>query len=101
MTAVSTEVEEPFLTHTCNPKAPGKPLPWGKKAPEGECGRCDQLRAGAEPRKAHPAIRAAAAKRAGEQTNGYPADSEREAHFAPGGPHQTGQCNPICTFGDY
>jgi hypothetical protein len=37
--------------HTCNPAKPGKPLPFGRKADEGDCARCDELRAGAAPRE--------------------------------------------------
>jgi hypothetical protein len=33
--------------HTCTDT--GKALPFGRKAPEGECPRCDELRNGAEP----------------------------------------------------
>lgn len=38
------------IKHTCNPDRPGMPLPFGRKAPAGECQRCDELRDGAEPR---------------------------------------------------
>lgn len=86
-----------FARHTCNPRNPGKPLPFGRKAAPGECPRCDELLAGAAPREAHPAIRAAAEQRAD--------DTERSAairaHFAAGGPHSAGQCGPVCTFGDW
>jgi hypothetical protein len=33
--------------------------------------------------------------------SGYPTDAERARHFGPGGPHRTGKCGPVCTFGDY
>jgi hypothetical protein len=36
--------------HTCN-GSDGRPLPFGRKAPEGECPRCDELRNGAAPRE--------------------------------------------------
>jgi len=91
------DTTEPFIRHTCNPRSPGKPLPFGRKADPGQCARCDQLRAGAEPRQAHPAIRAAAARRQ--------ADADRTAairdHFRPGGPHATGACGPVCTAFDW
>lgn len=35
--------------HTCTPD--GRPLPFGRKAPEGKCPRCDELRNGATPRE--------------------------------------------------
>lgn len=83
-----------FARHTCT--STGKPLPYGRKAPIGECKRCDQLRAGAEPREAHPAIRATSRARQIEQDR----DACRIAHFAPGGPHATRCAGTICTFGD-
>jgi hypothetical protein len=36
--------------HTCNPNKPGFPLPFGKKDSTGQCPRCAELTAGAEPR---------------------------------------------------
>jgi hypothetical protein len=40
----------PGTKHTCNPNNPGMARPFGKKAPRGECPRCDELHDGAEPR---------------------------------------------------
>jgi hypothetical protein len=85
-----------FVEHTCNPKSPGKPRPYGRRAPQGECPRCDELHAGATPREVPAHLRNAA-----QQHSGYPSDSERERHFAPGGPHRSGACGPVCTFGDW
>ncbi len=56
-----------WVPHTCNPKKPGMPLPFGRKAPEGECESCDQLRAGRPPREAPPAVQAAQTRRAHEE----------------------------------
>lgn len=86
-----------FKVHTCNPSKPGKPRPFGRRAPEGECARCDELRAGAPPREAPPAIRNSSR----DHNGGYPTDAEHERHFRPGGPHATGQCGPVCTFGQW
>jgi hypothetical protein len=41
---------ETVTRHTCNPNQPGKPLPFGKRAPAGDCPRCDELAVGAAPR---------------------------------------------------
>lgn len=90
---------EPFVRHTCNRAKPGMPLPWGRKAPEGECARCDQLRAGAAPRSAPPAI--LAGQERAKHNGGYPTEAERATHHAPGGPHATKCANTICTFGDW
>lgn len=79
--------------HTCTPD--GKALPFGRKAPEGQCPRCDELRAGAAPRAAHPAIQAAQRKRADEQRQ---LDWLRE-HFA-SEKHRTGGCG-VCTYGQW
>lgn len=93
----NTVTDPEFTVHNCNPKSPGKPLPFGRKAPEGECPRCDELRAGAAPRQAAPWI--AAQHREDE------AAAERQraitAHFAPNGPHQRGVCGPVCTQFDW
>jgi hypothetical protein len=72
-------------------------LPWGKKKPLGECRRCDQLRAGATPREAHPALQAAQRRRDNEEQT----TAAMRDHFAPGGPHATGTCGPVCTAFDY
>jgi hypothetical protein len=89
---------DPFLRHVCNPAKPGKPLPYGRKAPEGECPRCDQLRDGAEARPApmwlshYEALKTSDADRA----------AEIKAHFAPGGEHER-KCklSPITTCYDW
>jgi hypothetical protein len=46
----STPGAEP-IAHTCNPAAPGQPLPFGKRDPSGGCLRCLELSAGAPPRQ--------------------------------------------------
>lgn len=86
-----------FARHTCNPNKPGQPLPWGRKAPIGECRRCDQLRAGDTPREAHPAIQAVTRKREQEEQT----RQAMQDHFAPGGPHARGLCGPVCTAFDW
>lgn len=42
-------IPEDRVLHTCNGPG-GRPMAFGRRAPEGECARCDELRAGAEPR---------------------------------------------------
>ncbi len=86
--------QEKFLRHNCNPRNPGKPLPWGRKAPEGECPRCDELRAGAAPRDAHPAIQAVKRKRDQEERT----IAEIRAHdCATSGCFRDGLGNFMCT----
>lgn len=89
-------MSETTTKHSCNPRNPGKPLPFGKKAPVGECPRCDELRDGAEPRTLGWI----------ESKNRREADDARQSrdmaeHFAPGGPHQRGDCGPVCTKFDW
>jgi hypothetical protein len=84
---------ENFVRHTCTPD--GRALPFGRKAPEGECPRCDELRNGAAPRAAHPAIQAGIDRRANEARQ----LAELEKHFA-SEKHRTGGCG-ICTFGQW
>lgn len=61
-----------------------------------ECPRCQELAAGASPRKGWQADYYSRKQRE---------ESSRErahaAHFAPGGPHARGECGPVCTFGDW
>jgi hypothetical protein len=56
------------------------------------CPRCDELKAGAPPVQWN-------------WTRAKAIDAEFQracaAHFAPGGPHATGRCGPVCTFGEY
>lgn len=86
-----------FVRHTCNPAKPGMPLPFGRKAPAGDCRRCDQLRGGAAPRQAPAALRAGLAKQAREDQRAR----EIRAHFAPDSPHARGECGPVCTAFDW
>jgi hypothetical protein len=82
--------------HTCNPAQPGKPMAFGKRAKPGACPRCDELRAGAEPRTlawVDQKNSAAAADKA--------RTAENRAHFAADGPHARGACGPVCTFGEW
>lgn len=90
----ATAADQPPVRHTCTPD--GKALPFGRKAPVGQCPRCDQLHAGAAPRTLNWV----------ESRNRTLADDvERgaaiRAHFAVNGPHAAGQCGPVCTFGDW
>ena len=80
--------------HTCT--ADGKALPFGRKAPEGECPRCDELRAGAAPRT--PGWVESAERKARHEAQDRAA---RKAHFGPGGPHRRGDCGPVCTAFDW
>lgn len=67
---------------------------FGRREPG--CARCAELTAGAAPRT-NPGVEAK--RRASE------ADADRlaeiRAHFAVGGPHATGTCGPVCTWGDW
>ena len=83
-----------FVRHNHNN---GKALPFGRYKPPGACPRCDELRAGATPRQAHPAVRAAQERRRDDEER----DEQIRAHFAPGGPHATGKCGPVCTTFDW
>lgn len=83
-----------FVRHNHNG---GQALPFGRLKPVGQCPRCDQLRAGAAPRDAHPALRAVQRRREDEAQQ----DAARREHFAPGGPHARGVCGPVCTAFDY
>ncbi len=87
----------PDVRHTCNRTKPGQALPFGRLAPAGKCGRCDQLRAGA-PAKDRPAYLDAVDRRRRdeEQTR-----ADIRDHFAPGSPHSRGECGPVCTAFDW
>lgn len=85
-----------FVRHTCNSARPGQSLPFGRKAAPGECPRCDELRAGAPAREAHPVIRAVVARRAEDARR----VDEIKAHFASDA-HRSGACGVVCTFGEW
>jgi hypothetical protein len=70
--------------HTCGGPA------FGRKTPG--CPRCDELLAGAAPVQW-------AGSRVARDNRLY--RGERERHFAPGGPHATGKCGPVCTAFDW
>lgn len=82
---------ETTARHDCNPSQPGKPLPFGKRAPAGDCPRCDELAAGAKPRTGWGRSRA-------QQDAARVIDIR--AHFA-SEKHRTGGCGPVCTYGDW
>jgi hypothetical protein len=90
-----------LVEHTCT--STGRPLPYGKLAPEGKCERCDERRtekaAGIAARSAPTWVERS--QRRQETTNGYPTRAEHNDHFRPGGPHSSGACGPVCTFGDW
>lgn len=94
------ELGIPLVGHTCT--STGRPLPYGKLAPAGKCARCDERRA--EQAEGIPARPAPAwtnrVQTRREDTGGYPTNAEIDDHFRPGGPHATGACGPVCTFGD-
>lgn len=75
---------------TCN-------MAFGRKDPS--CPRCQELLAGAAP-KASWHKRYYAMQRANAAID-KASIASIAAHFAPGGPHATGKCGPVCTFGDY
>lgn len=79
---------ETVLKHTC-----GGPV-FGRKTPG--CPRCDQLLAGAAPVE-WAGMRSRTDRARDEQQDRL----ARRAHFAPDGPHVTGKCGPVCTFGDW
>lgn len=93
------ELGIPTVGHTCT--STGKPMPYGRLAPEGQCPRCDERRAekaaGIEARPA-PAWAEKARLRA---DNDRMASEAITDHFRPGGPHANGECGPVCTFGDW
>lgn len=80
--------------HTCNPAKPGKPLPFGKRDPKGQCLRCRELDAGATPREA-PAWTSRY-----RENGGHPTTEELRDHFS-SAHHRSGGCGPVCTFGDW
>jgi len=79
---------ETIAKHTC-----GGPV-FGRKTPG--CPRCDQLLAGAP-----PVVWAGMRSRKDRERDEQQDRLARRAHFAPGGPHATGKCAPVCTFGDW
>lgn len=81
------------LKHICNTDRPGLALPFGRKAPEGQCPRCDELRSGATPRADH------AAGRRGT-TSSYPTDAEWAQHKQTCPVCSTGSLS-VCTFGQW
>ena len=78
--------------HTCNGDNRSG-LPFGKRAPRGECARCDELADGAEPRQRFDGRQTAAQRDA-------QACREIAAHFA-SDQHRSGGCGLVCTFGDW
>lgn len=94
----ATEQQFEWVPHTCNPNNPGKPLPFGRKAPEGKCESCDQLRAGRPPREAHPAIKAAQRKRDDEARL---SEEIRRHNCVAAGCYRDGFGNIICTAFDW
>ena len=59
---------------------------------DADCPRCQELMAGSKPREGWQARYYA--QQAADR------DAVR-AHFAPGGPHATGKCGPVCTAFDW
>ena len=86
----ATQVVE-LVRHTCND---GRGPHFGRKTPG--CPRCDELLAGAPTRS--PAWVGALKRR---QENDALDRRYHSEHFAPGGPHATGACGPVCTYGDW
>jgi hypothetical protein len=71
--------------HTC-----GGPT-FGRKTPG--CPRCDELLAGAAP--------VVQSWRGQRQRDEAERSAAIHAHFAPGGPHNRGDCGPVCTAFDW
>jgi hypothetical protein len=81
---------DPEAEHNHTP-GDGRHKPYG--AYVDGCPRCDALRAG----KARPRTGWSQQGKLQEKMNA----ASREAHYGPGGPHQRGDCRPVCTFGDW
>ena len=60
------------------------------------CPRCLELANGSKPRDGWQAAHYRLAAHNEEMTR-----LSIAAHFAPNGPHATGKCGPVCTFGDW
>lgn len=88
-TVTAPDVADEPAKHTCNPRSPGKPLPFGKRDPQGLCPRCRQLDAGAAPQSAPAWVEDR--QRAARDAETY--DRHRREHFAPGGEHSR-KCTP-------
>lgn len=71
--------------HTC-----GGPV-FGRLAAQGRCPRCDELRAGYEPRKGWGGRGGYDERRLGRDV---------DSHFA-SEKHRSGGCGPVCTFGEW
>jgi hypothetical protein len=84
-------VTDGLTRHTCND---GRGPFFGRLTPG--CPRCDQLAAGDEPRTLAWVERRKQEERYNTQRSEW-----HRAHFRPGGPHDTGACGPVCTFGDW
>lgn len=91
-----TQSTDAKTVHTCNPRQPGKPLPFGKRDPLGKCPRCAELDAGAEPRTLNWVENR-------RRQDEFDADRSRRMadHFSPGSPHARGECGPVCTAFDW
>ena len=63
---------------------------------DADCPRCQELASGAAPRSGWQA--AYYARKAHRENQDRRAIA---AHFAPGGPHDRGECGPICTAFDW
>ena len=70
--------------HTCND---GCGPSFGRLAAQGDCPRCDELRAGAAPRQ-------------WAKTSSQLLCEAIQLHFA-SHHHKSGGCGPVCTFGDW
>lgn len=91
MSRANSGPDQPHIKHGADCS-----MSFGRPSPAGDCARCDELRSGAAPR-------------AGWQGAYYERKQREERqwseslaqHFAPGGPHDSGKCGPVCTFGDW
>ena len=94
MTNAQAANDPAYVPHTCTPT--GKALPFGRKAPKGQCPRCDALREGAAPRQAPPWIHRAQERQADSDRR----IAEIREHFG-SAHHRNGGCGPVCTYGDW
>ncbi|GAB3251273.1 hypothetical protein [Kineosporia babensis] len=78
--------------HTCNAKAPGKPLPFGRRG--AGCARCIDLENGAEPIQWNQS-----ASTWPTVHDGRLAPGELDAHLT-SAHHRSGGCGIVCTYGD-
>jgi hypothetical protein len=84
------------LKHTCRYAPSGPPFRRYNLTEDEDCARCDEMRHGGEARRPDwVEYLGSTTRRAAQDAE------ERRRHFAPGGPHATGKCGPVCTAFDW